>query len=614
MRCIRCKNKVAPGPERCPHCDGPLELGLGDVARWTLIGAIRRLRSGGAPALMVVAVMAAIVFGAVKGVQALFDGGDAPARAIVQAEVEPESAPEPVATTTIARVSAPVQERDIEPWLQVLGGADSETATGVASSASGELVFVGRSQGRGYSAVSDAMFVRTDESGIVLSRGVISGLVGAGASEVSIGADGAIYVAGQSGAALTLVRVDEQGEVMWEAAFQAGDDRAEPALIALSDTGVLAAAPASTPDHVLLVKMDDSGRETWRREVDAGGRTGRMALANAPAGGVYLTLSTDDADVGAAPPMIIRLEEDGAEVWRHVFSERATAAVDDVSAVLDGVVYVSGRTPLFDAYGLSTPWVARLSSEGLVDWEADLTADGVFAPVSIDVSSTHGVHLLAAAPSGNVDDQQIWLARIDWMGDLLWRRVLESASSIAPNDLTVTRDGDIVIAGGVSDEVGHASDILMTRIDEGGAAPLGLSSVAPTQPAEREGSDTLAPPAQTVDAPIVEATLDLSDPSLVEVAPPAPDAPAEALSSPVEEAVVEARPAAPAPVRPRSFACTFRCKTPGEDAVKYPVMQSYSGRGIQSAALFALEVQSETALVCRESGGVVDVKGPPACE
>ncbi|MEO1101682.1 MAG: hypothetical protein AAFW65_07535 [Pseudomonadota bacterium] len=610
MRCVRCKNKVEPGPERCPHCDGPLELGFGDVARWTLIGVIRRLRSGGLPALSVVAVAVGIVAVGVFGVRALSGGGDEPVSTIAQ--MRPAAVP---AATSVTTVTAPTGE--VEPWMQVLGGTDSEIATGTASSASGEIVFVGRSQSRDFASLSDALFVRTDESGIVLSRAVIGGLGQSGASDVAIGRDGAIYAVGRDGPSLNLVRLDERGEMLWGAALPASEGRAEPVVTAISNTGLLAASIAEAPDTVMLVRIDEAGHELWQRDIAAVGLTGRIAVANAPAGGIYLSINASETGIELAVPILIRLDENGDELWRHAFEERVLGQIDDLASTLDGALYVSGQMSVAAGASQSTPWLGRVSSDGVVDWEADLFADPVYGPVLIDASAAHGVHLMAAAPSAVSTGRDIWLSRIDRQGDLLWTNLLESAESKAPTDLIVAPDGDLIISGGVAPAIGASSDILMLRVAEGGVPPLGLKMVEPPQvdfgPVEQVAATVPAPLPAEGPAPVIDATFSEPDASEPELAPNpvSRSVPPESFDGAGE--TVEGLDAEEAPI-PATFACAFRCRTTGDEAVRYPVTQTYSRRGIADPQLFALEVQSEGALVCQESGGVLEAKLPPSCQ
>lgn len=622
MRCVRCKNRVDPGPERCPHCDGPLELGFGDIARWSLIGVIRRLRSGGLPALSVVGIAFGLVIVGVVGIRALSSGSDEPVSTIAQ--MRPAAVP---AATSVAATAA--QPGEVEPWLQVLGGTDTEIATGVAMSSSGQIVFVGRSQSRDFVSLSDALFVRTDESGVVLSRAVISGLGQSGASDVAIGRDGAIYAVGRDGPSLNLVRLDERGEMLWGAASSAGEGDVEPVVTAISNTGLLAAGMAEAADTVMLVRFDEAGRERWQSDIAAVGLTGRIAIANAPAGGAYLSFNASETGLEPAVPILIRLDENGDEVWRHVFDERSLGLIDDLASTLDGALYISGQMPLASVGPLATPWLGRLSADGAVDWEADLFADPVNGPVFIDASAAHGVHLMATAPLAESTGHDVWLSRIDREGDLLWTTLLESAATETLTDLIVAPDGDLIISGGVAAAVGASSDVLMLRVAEGGVPPLGLKMVEPPQVELPQASATnaIVPPSFPADevAPIVDATYDEADlaPDVIPDATEPDGAPiSSSRSVPLEsfeESVGgtdialqdELTPVAPVPT---TFACRFRCRTAGDETVKYPVTQTYSRRGIADPLLFALEVQSEGALVCQESGGVLEVKQPPVCE
>lgn len=613
MQCTRCHKKVAPGPQRCPSCHGPLELTFADIARWSLYGLVRRVRSGGVAFFGGIAIIVAMLAGATIGVRAI--------------SVEPSETPRAGAATPTETASAPETPAIILPWARALGGEGTETATGVDRTPSGDFLFVGRSDNENFGDNPEILFIRTDQSGETISRAVLGVLGATGEADLSIGTDGAVYAAGRDGASVNLLRLSRRGETIWAAAFPAAEAGPKPVVQSIVNNGVVAVAPGEEDNTLLVGRLGPSGIEKWRRTVLVDGLQGALAIAESPEGGFYLSLSATLPDSGDAAPRVMRFSEDGTVMWRYDFVGRVSAEIDALSSTPDGALYIAGVTPVRED-GEATPWLARLDPDGTISWEAGLEANRIYGPVAMHAAVGNDIHVAAAAPSEDGEPNRIWLARFDRGGGLSWESGFAGEGAQSVQDLITTPEGDIVIAGAV-ERGSNALDMQMLRLGRGGVPPSGLISIESSEILLSEAPDA----ADTSDEIVVaDLSLEPGDLSSSAAEAPAPEVEAipdeagetpepEALSTP-EPAPSEAAPSgeeaaeteAVEPPAAPSLTCTFRCTTGGPDDIKFPITRTYSRPDLPDAEMFERILEFDAPDVCQAAGGEAVAEEPPYCE
>ena len=584
-----------------------MELTFGDIVRWTIFGLVRRFRRGGVAFFGGLAILATLLGGAALGVRAL--------------SVDPER--EAPRLSELVRASQPDPEMQpvVAPWMQVVGGQDDEKATALSQTPSGDFVVVGRSVPVDRPGLAETILVRTDQKGIVLSRASIIGLGASGGagSDVSIGDDGAIYATGRENGALNVMRLSRRGETIWAASFEVGETSFSPVLASIQDDGVVVASSESSGD-LFLVRMGPSGKEIWRQTIDVEGLAGQVRVARAPDGGIYLSTVGQLDETGQSIPRIIMLSSTGEQVWRHDFLERSGATLHALSPTLDGALYVSGTTPA-NASGISSPWLARIESDGEIGWETDLDAIEIYPPVIVSAVSGHDIHLIATAPSlVEGAAKNIWLARFERSGGLSWDTTLQGTHEPSVEDVLVTASGDVVLAGGVS-ENGQASDMRLIRLGRGGIPPAGLSVsdlsfagnlTEPAEPSPALESAAIATP-DAESAPTERVLMvDLSESATSEE-------PVEAVSSPTIdiEPATDTETVSEAPVVPepapavRRFSCQFTCSTGAPDNIRFPISRNFSVPIGTDPAGYAAGLDADWFEVCSQSGGEADLEGPP---
>jgi len=210
-----------------------------------------------------------------------------------------------------------------------------------------------------------------------------------------------------------------------------------------------------------------------------------QAIANIPMRdtGGNVVLNTDGTPVPkwkvAFEPQ--KTEEDG---WAMAINRQGleSVSIDQVDAP-DALIVATGRT------GLETPTAARvlriddpqaaMTNKTLATIEAKdrLTTKAVATTTDAVATDADGFAYVVGTASGDLDElraagtQDLYLTKMDSIGNVVWQRALGAADSASGAAVTVAENGDVVVAGTVSgsfDGTSADADMLVARYGKNG--------------------------------------------------------------------------------------------------------------------------------------------------
>lgn len=192
-----------------------------------------------------------------------------------------------------------------------------------------------------------------------------------------------------------------------------------------------------------------------------------------------------DSGGNAVPKWKVEFEpEKTADGWAMGMTRQGleSVSIDQVDAP-DALLVATGRT------GLETPTAARvlriddpqaaMANKTLATIEAKdrLTAKAVATTSDAIATDADGFAYVVGTASGDLDalrvagSQDLYLTKMDSLGNVVWQRSLGASDSASGAAITVADNGDIVVAGTVSGHFGGTdadSDMLVARFANNG--------------------------------------------------------------------------------------------------------------------------------------------------
>ncbi|PGF14945.1 hypothetical protein CP556_01590 [Natrinema sp. CBA1119] len=227
-----------------------------------------------------------------------------------------------------------------EQWQRPYGGTGDDRASSVLSEPGG-YVFAGGTKSAGSGGV-DAWLMRVDESGDGDWNEVYGGTGDDWAFDHVRTDDGGYLLVGETDSAGSggrdawVLATDGDGTAQWNQVYGGSADDYARAVVPAHDDGYVFAggtkSAGSGGTDGLIVEIDSSGTETWRKRV--GGRDDDRFTSLVRHGEGYLAVgSTASTGRGQQSTWVVKLLADGKVVWQTTYE---TNAVDYANAVVGG--------------------------------------------------------------------------------------------------------------------------------------------------------------------------------------------------------------------------------------------------------------------------------------
>lgn len=311
-----------------------------------------------------------------------------------------------------------------QSWAQQLGSSKDDLAYGVAVDANGNVYVAGTTSGTlptASSAGSDDAFVaKYDPSG---ARQWVTQFGTSGFEDafgVAVGADGSLYVAGDTDASLDgvnpdvgntdafVVKLNPSGARLWtrqlgvvgnDAAYGVAVDANGNADIAGSTEGALPNNTSSGLRDAFVAQYDASGTRTWVKQFGSANTDEIKGVAVDASGNVFVAGQTEGnlsgSSAGLGDAFVAKYAVGGAQTWVQQFGSDKDDVASGVSVDSSGNVYVSGQTdgslPTNSSAGGTDAFLTKFDGSGARGWIKQIgtaSTDVGFAASVADLGSS----------------------------------------------------------------------------------------------------------------------------------------------------------------------------------------------------------------------------------
>ena len=424
-------------------------------------------------------------------------------------------------------------------WQTTLGSSAFERASAITLQSNGSILIAGSLYDPG-NAFSDSMIFRTLADGSLVAASTLEGV---GEDEITSLAkmpDGTIYAAGQKGYAMSVMQLLANGDVAWLKTYSVDGPNIANDLTITNSGDLLVVGATKSQGDGLILRLDDDGNEIWQSTFENG--TAYAVTAMADDKSAYGGSSENEA-------VLIQLDRNGKELWRAGRGALQANRIDALTTLTDGSILTAGI--LISENGSMDTIVARIDSEGRILWQQKLGGDGDDV-ISAIKPTLNGAVLVGGTTSTADGSMDMWTLRLDINGSMMWQRVFGGDKLDTAQDVTLAEDGSLLVAGYTFSEGNGENDIWLVHMSAEGALPRGLKSTesldgeAPrTETAPEELEDTTI---ETTPAPVEALTdtiaTDLPETQVEEIETPEPILEEEPLEVvPAEDVLTEETPA-----------------------------------------------------------------------
>ena len=289
---------------------------------------------------------------------------------------------------------------------------------------------------------------------------------------------GATRSKGNGGWDFWVLRLDANANLLWEKVYGGSGADIARGVVALRDGGFAIAGNSGSKSkdgspRAWIIKIDAKGKKIWDRVIGKGRGIRVNALGLTGEGGFILAGSNVRGKAGANF-WVARLSPSGKRLRRYTTGGRARDVAHAVLATRDGGFVVAGETAS-RGYGKGDAFLIKLSKKGKRQWARVYGGRAPDSALAL-AQGPKGSYVLAGyTASKGRGGRDLWVARISRKGGKQWERTHGGGGSETGVAVLALAKGGVVVAGSIDSKGAGKEDVWVLKLDpkgfyEGGSA------------------------------------------------------------------------------------------------------------------------------------------------
>lgn len=366
-------------------------------------------------------------------------------------------------------------------WEVTFGAEKTDEGRAIIQSKDLGYIAIGVSNSFGEDNDRDIYIVRTDvDATVIWSQFYDEGINEDATSAIEL-EDGSIVIAGyiettiQDNPDVYLLKISNDGQLIWSKTFETSLDQKAFDLQLTSDGGFILAGTTAETDTVsnpkmdaMLMKVDASGTLEWMESYGFEAFNDNAKAVTILDDGYVFTGTTENQTGSDTDIYLVRVNNQGAVIWTKMIGSELNGTnqadyAEDVLLAQDGNLIIAGSR-----YFAGQAYLAKLDLDGEIIWETefgdemvDYLEDAILLPEG-DIAVTGRTE-----PSGS--ELNTIVARIDDDGTVEWFKGIGESGfitygvSIAPNEV-----GGFVVTGYNGVASANFNDLVIIKTDDQG--------------------------------------------------------------------------------------------------------------------------------------------------
>lgn len=253
-----------------------------------------------------------------------------------------------------------------------------------------------------------------------------------------------------SGYDFHLIKLNQQGEELWEKYFSGQNHDFLSSTVATQDGGFLAIGTSFSGKGIdkkedskggsdfWLIRINEFGDELWQKTIGSSSDEEAKAVIQTTDMGFFVAGNVQNSSkgYGSKDVFIVRLDKNGKELSQLILGGKGLDEVEKMIPTKDGGALLgvysrsnTGGSKKTENFGEGDYWIIKLDKEGKVDWEKNFGGKGDDHLRTLALTSTG--YLLGgesrSETSGNktvgiAEGTDLWLVSLNERGEEIWQK------------------------------------------------------------------------------------------------------------------------------------------------------------------------------------------------
>lgn len=267
-----------------------------------------------------------------------------------------------------------------------------------------------------------------------------------------------------------LVKVDGNGNLVWETTFGREKNDRGNSVIELSDGGFLITGSTDSIitnvtglTDVYLIKTDNSGNLIWEKQFGGAGIEHGNSVVETSDGG-YMITGFSARSGRSAEIYVIKTDHGGNLVFEKTLGGVGYDYGSEMIKSSNGNYIIAGYTSSSGA-GLSDIYLMEIDNSGNLVWENTIGGTGHDRAESVIETADSGYVLIGYTESSGEGLRDVFIIKVDRSGNLVWEKTFGGANNDFGLSVKETSDGGFVIAGYTESFGAGLYDVYLIKTD-----------------------------------------------------------------------------------------------------------------------------------------------------
>jgi uncharacterized delta-60 repeat protein len=379
-----------------------------------------------------------------------------------------------------AKITVNVQNIKQNVWEKTFGGSGDDGAYSIQQTKDGGYIVAGYTRSFGAGG-SDVYVIKVDENGNKMWEKTFGGSGDDGAYSIQQTNDGGYIVAGVTdsfgagGSDVYVIRLDENGNKLWEKTYGGSGNDGAYSIQQTSDGGYIVAGGTNSfgagEIDFYIIKLDKDGNKVWEKTYGGNDYDDAYSIQQTTDGGYIVAGWTNSFGAGNWDIYVIKLDENGNKVWEKTYGGGGDDLAYSIQQTTDGGYIIAGGTNSFGA-GDCDVYVLKLDEDGNMIWEDTFGGSNDDLANSIQQTKDGGYIVAGEKKSFGAGDRDVYIIKLDENGNMVWEKTYGGSGDDSANSIQQTKDGGYIVAGYTESFGAGGWDVYIIKMDaEGNTGP-----------------------------------------------------------------------------------------------------------------------------------------------
>ncbi len=344
-------------------------------------------------------------------------------------------------------------------WARTYGGDGEDKANSMVELANGDLLICGYQKRQ----EKHIWIIKVKPNGKTHFGKTYKTMPRSEANDLAIYKDSSIVLVGYCSeqdaftSDLWMLRIDKNAEKLWDKTYGKDEDENAESVVITNDRCIVVAGMTKSTEFndedAWVIKVDEEGELIWEKQFGGVEMDYAHDIIETFDNELIMCGETQSLGEEKSSLWVVKLSnEDGSEIWNKTFDiEKWNYGHSIMQASDSSAIYVAGYTRKKSLIDRNVVLI-KLDNDGELIWQKSLDWGAWDEANSIHETYDNCIVVAGLTSKGNGQSSDFAVSKFDTDGNVLWTNIFERKSYDNANVVVETRDNSLVLAGASREE------------------------------------------------------------------------------------------------------------------------------------------------------------------